>query len=86
MMLLQDAIHIVFTYFASLTGYEDDISEVSSSFHVQESKFGGKIYKFGGKSFKNLNSAEFMELVFFKSALVTYVPVWRLSNSSVHAE
>ena len=36
--------------------------------HVQKSKFGGKIYKFGGKYFKKLNSTEFMEFVFSKSA------------------
>ena len=60
-------ITMLFTYFASFTGYEDDISKVVSSLHVQESKFGGKIYKFGGKSFKKLNSAEFMEFVFSKS-------------------
>ena len=61
------AIHIVFTYFASFTGYEDDILEVSSNLHVQESKFGVKIYKFGGTSKKKLNSAEFMEFVFSRS-------------------
>ena len=62
------AIHKVFTYFASFTGYEDEILEVSYNLHVQESKFGGKIYKFGGKSFKNLTPMEFMEFVFSKSA------------------
>ena len=59
---------IVFTYFASFTGYEDGILEVFSNLQVQEYKFGGKIDKFGGKSFKNFNSAEFMEFVFSKSA------------------
>ena len=59
---------IVFTYCASFTGYEDGILEVVSNLHIQESKFGGKINKFGGKSFKKLNSAEFMELIFSKSA------------------
>ena len=34
---------IVFTYFASYTGYEDDILEIISNLHVQESKFGGQI-------------------------------------------
>ena len=43
---------IVFKYFASFTGYEDEIFEVISNLHVQESKFGGNIYKFGGKSNK----------------------------------
>ena len=47
------AIYIVFTYFASFTGYDDDILEVISNLHVQESKFGGIIYKFGGKSKKS---------------------------------
>ena len=59
---------IVFTYFASFKGYEDEILEIISNLHVRESKFGGKINKFGGKSLKKLNSAEFMELVFSKSA------------------
>ena len=58
------AIYIVFTYFASFTGYEDDIFEVISNLHVQESKFGGKFDKFGGKPLKKLNPAEIMELVF----------------------
>ena len=51
------AIYIVFTYFESFTGYEDDILKVISSLQVQESKFGGKIYKFGEKSFKTMNYA-----------------------------
>ena len=63
------AIYIVFTYFASFTGYEDDIFEVISNLHVQGSKFGRKFDKFGGKPFKKLNSAEFMELVFSKSGV-----------------
>ena len=70
------AIYIVFTYFASFTGYKDDILKVISNLQVQESKFGGKIYKFGGKSFKKLNSAEFMELVFSKSV----PPPWILER------
>ena len=45
------AIYIVLKYFASLTGYEDDIFEVISNLLVQESKFGKNIWKFGGKSF-----------------------------------
>ena len=40
--------------------------EVISNLHVQESKFGGKIYKFGGKSKKKLKLREFMEFVFFQ--------------------
>ena len=35
--------------------------------HIQGAKFGGKKDKFGGKSFKKLNSAEFMEFVISKS-------------------
>ena len=58
---------IVFRYFASFTGYENDIFEVISNLHVQGFKFSGKFDKFGGKSFKKLNSAEFMEFVFSKS-------------------
>ena len=36
---------IVFTYFASFTGYEYDIFEVISKLKVQGSKFGGKSFK-----------------------------------------
>ena len=43
------AIYIVFTYFASFTGYEDDIFDFFLNLHVQGSKFGGKFYKFEGK-------------------------------------
>ena len=55
--------YIVLTYFASFTGYEDDIFEVIFNLHIQGSKFGGKFYQFGGKSFKKLNSAEFMDFL-----------------------
>ena len=41
---------IVFTYFASVKGYEDDNVEVISYFHFQEPKLGGKMDQFGGKS------------------------------------
>ena len=51
------AIFIVFTYFASFTGYQMDIFKGISNLHVQGSKFGQKSY------FK-LNSAEFIEFVF----------------------
>ena len=44
------AICRVLVYFASFTGYEDDIFEVISNLHDQEFKFGGYINKFGGKS------------------------------------
>ena len=50
--------------FCIIYSYEDEILEVSFNLQVQESKFDGKIYKFGGKSFKPLNSAEFMEFFF----------------------
>ena len=59
---------IVLKQFASFTGYEDEILEIISNSHVQESKVGGNIYKFGGKSKKKMNSAEFMEFVFSKCA------------------
>ena len=36
-----NAIYILFTYFASFIGYEDDILEVISNLHVQGAKFGG---------------------------------------------
>ena len=35
------AIYIVLTYFTSFKGFEDDIIEVISNFHVQGSKLGG---------------------------------------------
>ena len=61
------AIFIVFTYFASFTGCEEDIFEVIYNLYGQGSKFGGNLDKFGGKSLRKLNSAEFMEFVFSKS-------------------
>ena len=53
------------------TDYEDDICEDIYNLHVHGSKSGGKIYKFGGKSFKKLNSTEFMEFVFSKSEVMS---------------
>ena len=55
--------------FCIITGYEDDIFKVISNLHVQESKFGRKIYKFGGKSFKKLSSWS----SFFPCLFMTYV-------------
>ena len=69
---------MVFTYFASFTGYEDDILEVISYLHVQGSKFGRefdkfgrkidkfgrKIYKFGGKPLKKLTPRSSWSLFF----------------------
>ena len=40
------SIYIVFTYFASFTGYEDDMFEVISNLHILESKFGKNLDKF----------------------------------------
>ena len=43
------AIYIVFKYFASFTGYKENISIILiliSNLHVQGSKFGAKFYKF----------------------------------------
>ena len=45
------AIYILFTYFASFIGYEDELLEVISNLQVQGAKFGGKMVKYGGKSF-----------------------------------
>ena len=45
------AIYIVLTYFASFTGYKDDIFEVISYLHVPGSKLGGKFDEFDKKSF-----------------------------------
>ena len=67
-------IYLVFRYFASFTDYEDDIFEVISYFHIQGYKFGGKINKFWQKIFKNLNSTEFMEFVFSRSAVTALQP------------
>ena len=55
----KNTIYILFTYFASFIGYEDDILEVISNLHVPGAKFGRK-------SFLKLNFAEFMEFVFFQ--------------------
>ena len=63
-MILQCYLHSIYI-FVSITGYEDDIFEVISNFQVQESKFGGKFYKLGGKEKNKINSADFMEFVFF---------------------
>ena len=49
-LLWYHAIYIVNQYFALYTGYEGEIFEVISNLYVQESKFGGNIYKFGVKS------------------------------------
>ena len=56
-------IFIIFTYFTSFTGYEDDILSVISYLHVEGFKIGRKMDQFGGEK-KKLNSAEFMELFF----------------------
>ena len=58
------AIYIVFTYFASFTGLNKNISHL----HVEQLKFCGKMDTFGGKYLKKLNSVEFMDFVFSKSA------------------
>ena len=63
-MILPCYFHSIYT-FASFTGYVYYFFEVISNLHIQEYRFGGKIYKFGGKSFKKLNSAEFIKFVFF---------------------
>ena len=62
-----NTIYILLTYFASFIGYSDEILEVISNLHVQVHKFGSKKDKFVGKSFKKLNSAEFIEVFFPKS-------------------
>ena len=68
-MILQ-CYYIVFTYFASFTGYEDVIFEVISNLHVQGSKLGRKFVKFGGIKKEEKNSTEFMEFVFSKSDMM----------------
>ena len=44
------AIYIVNKYFASFTGYENDMFEAISNLHVQEFKFGRNIYAFEERS------------------------------------
>ena len=63
--------------------------KVISNLHIQGSKFGGKFDRFGGKfdkfggtSFKNLNSAEFMEFVFSKSENMTISQILAVNNNS----
>ena len=46
-------IYIKFRYFASCTGYEDDIFEGSFNLQVQRCKFSGKVDKFGQFNFFN---------------------------------
>ena len=41
--------YIVLTYFASFTGYKENIFEVISNLHVQRSKLARKFEKFGEK-------------------------------------
>ena len=50
-MILPYAIYVVFKYFSSFTGYEDDIFEGTSNLHVQGSKCDGNFDKFGSKYF-----------------------------------
>ena len=57
---------LVITYFASFTDYEDDIFEVISNWHVQGSKFGGKINKYGGKSFLKIQLHRVHGVCFFQ--------------------
>ena len=70
-----NAITILFIYFASFIGYEDDILKDISNLHVQGAKFGRKKDKkgrkkdkFGGNTFFKLSSAEFMEFCFFSKS------------------
>ena len=63
-----NAIYILFTYFVSFIGFEEDILDVISNLHVQWDKFIVKKDQPGGKSFKKFKSAKFMEFNFSKSA------------------
>ena len=57
----------MFTWFASYTGYEDNVFQVISDLNVKRSKFDRKQGKFGGKSEeKKFDSAELSELAFFQ--------------------
>ena len=59
-------IYIVFKYFASFTGYTDNIFEVISNLHVQGSKFGGKFDKLCGKSLKKIELHGVLGVRFFQ--------------------
>ena len=74
-------------HFASFIGYEEDIFEVISNFHVLGAKFGGKKDKFGRKSFQKFNSAEFMEFFSPKSDVksgITKFIVFLTEHSTVN--
>ena len=47
------AIYIVFTYFASFTGYANYIFEVISNLNIQGSKIGGKLTNLAENLLKN---------------------------------
>ena len=53
------AIYILFTYFASFLGCEDDI-------FFKDPNLADFFFKLAENILKKLNSAEFMELVFFQ--------------------
>ena len=79
-----NAIYILFTYFASFIGCEDDFLEVA--------QFGRKKDKFDGESFKKLNTAEFMEyeFVFFQVCPIDWSEqAWQkvnLVNTGLHGK
>ena len=60
-------IYIVLSYFASFTGYEDDIFEVIPNLHFRRTKHGGKFDKFGSKSLKKNLLRRVYEIFFFFS-------------------
>ena len=58
------AIYVVFKYFSSFTGYEDDIFEGTSNLHIQGSKSDGNFDKFGSKYFFNVTPQSSWSLLF----------------------
>ena len=56
---------------SKFTGYEDDVLKLFLICTFKDKKFGGKNNQFGRKSKKQLNSTEFMEFVFSKSAVTS---------------
>ena len=62
-------IYIVFTYFASFTGYTDDIFKVFFYLHIHGSNIGRKMDQDGGKSKKNWTSRSLWSLFFLSLPL-----------------
>ena len=73
-----NAIYILLTYFASFIGYADHITLLKLFLicTFKKPNLADIFFKFAIKSYKMLNSAEFMEFVFSKSGLVGVGVKW----------